>query len=47
MSHVSEAEVGGYQFRVYSFIVRSRYQAMPSENTEDLVPAVVMCRMCR
>jgi hypothetical protein len=46
-SHESEVEVGGYQVRVFSCIVRRRYQATTTEVKENLVFALAVCRMCR
>jgi hypothetical protein len=45
-SHKSEAGVNGYQSTVLSCIVRCRYQAVTSEDAENVF-AVVICRVCR
>jgi hypothetical protein len=44
-SRKSEVEVGTYHSTA-SCIVRCCYQAMISEDSEDLVFAVVICRVC-
>jgi hypothetical protein len=39
--------VGGYQLRVLSCVVRCCYQATTSEVGEEIMFAVVICRVCR
>jgi hypothetical protein len=40
-----QLEVSNYQSRVFSCVVRRCYQATISEDREDLVFAVVICRV--